>query len=97
MRTLRCNKTKTVVDQFQYPETEGVAVADTFFLRPALCPISNFNCLISKSLKDSFLQVFIFRCQVVAEGCSGGLLSGLKERCELSLYLGKLIYNLLVD
>ena len=45
-----------------------------------------------------FLSCFLshFRCQVGAEGCSGGPLSVPKERCEYSLHLGELIHDLLV-
>ena len=56
-----------------------------------------FNCLLSRSLKVSFLQVLYYRCHIVAEGCYGGLLPRPKERCEHSLHLDKLIHYLLVD
>ena len=64
---------------------------------PALYLSWKFHCLVLKSLKVSFLQVFNFVCQVVAEGCSGGLLSGPKEIYQHSLCLGNLRHVLLVD
>ena len=67
------------------------------FLCPAMYHTSRRHRLTSKSLKVSFLKVFSFRCQVVANGCSGSLLSGPTKRCEHIFHLGKLIHDLLVD
>ena len=66
------------------------------FLCSGLYCTLKFKCLISKTLKVSFLKVLNFRCQVVGEVCSGGLQSRPNDRCEYSIHLGELMYDLLV-
>ena len=67
-----------------------------FFSSALLCSHLNFNCLILKSLKVSFLQVLLWM-----PGCcrssSCGLLFGSKKRYEHSHPLGKLTHDLLVN
>ena len=66
-------------------------MADSSF--PLPCSVFYIKVSLTHFKKSDSLPSFLLQMP----GCSGGLLSGPEKRCEHSLYLGKLIHDLLVD